>query len=211
MLRSARSGYTLAELLVAMAIGLIVLVVVGAFFSTSLSAYQRVASRRDLQASITTTLARMAAELRASSLQTLTLASADATYPTMMAFRTQRSEGTASTSFVPATEFIVYFLDSEGQWVRKTWSNGAGGLLFAPDPVVTGQRLTLDQALRITQVPNGSERTLVRGVTALVLTPASFPTTEMVDTLGIRMTARHALDSSAIGDTFSTSVAMRNL
>lgn len=205
-----RRGYTLSEMLVAAAIGLAVALMVGWFFNTSLSAYARVSVRRDMQVAATTTLGRMAAELRASSLRTLTIASASGTQPPLLAFRVQRAEGTAATAFTPAAEFVVYFLDSQGRWVRKTWSNGAGGLSFTPDPLISGQRLTVAQAWRVTTTPNGSERPLVQGVTALTLSPSSFPAADMVDTIGLRMTVRKALDGETVSDTFATRVAMRN-
>jgi prepilin-type N-terminal cleavage/methylation domain-containing protein len=204
--RPRQAAYTLAELLVAMAIGSLLLTAVVVTFASIARLMRWVGARADLGSATLLSLDALSRELRTSAFESITIVSG----PTVLAFQVQDPAAANPATYVPAHGYVIYYDDGHGNFVRKTWTDTQPPSL-TPDPLTTASRLSPAQVAQIVATPDGSEHVVASGVVSVTCSPSVFPTTDVVAGVAVSLQVQKPISSSQIvSQTVTTMIYPRN-
>ncbi len=181
-----RRGYTLAELMIAMFLGSLLLLAAVRVLHYSADAFTRVQAHSMVQSQGQLAVRRFSEELRLAnvrnfSIVTTGLTASPDTIPLAVAFRPKATDGTgmAPKDWSPGPAYVIYYFDqTKSQWLRGVWTYPTP---FTADGNDEDYRLTatdLSGILSVPATPTGLDappQVLTQYVSAVGVTPAPWP------------------------------------
>ncbi|MHB2018439.1 MAG: PilW family protein [Candidatus Xenobia bacterium] len=168
-------GYTLLELLMAVAIGSVLMTAAVLLMRASLQLETWVSAHAEVESEGQNAVRLLAEELRGSAPSTFSMVQHGLQW---LSFRpVDNLSQTTSPMFAPLGHFVVYYFTpspqqgQEGTWSRKIWGDVAGDRLTGPLPTALDQTLITEIMLD----DNHTTRVLSRWVHQVTITPETAP------------------------------------
>lgn len=204
---TARRGLTLVETLIALVLGGMLLTLLYSVLSQVLVIYGRSQARADLQNESLVALTRLVAELRVTTLASITVAPS----PAAIAYGVADTRGTFTGSAELFPLFGVCWLDDATHELKyKRWPAAGDPVVLTPSPFDTGRRLKAAELTRIESRPNGTERVLARDVRSFSITPPLFPALQPVDSFSFELNVARPWRQETLQQTATLTVTPRN-
>ncbi|MHB2017020.1 MAG: PilW family protein [Candidatus Xenobia bacterium] len=203
-------GYTLVELLVATAIGALLLtsVLAALYFSSRLMTW--IGTRTDVDSSGLLGLAQLSTDLRLASFPSITINQG----PFAISLVREDSSTSNVAAFQPETDgnghtqFTIYYYDAPGQvLVRKTWNQTLNPAGITP----TGDLLSSAQLTTVSTTKSGTEHPVASNVQAIICNPPVYPALTPIPGIDVKLQIQAtAPNGQTCVETVETMVMPRN-